>query len=58
MVVTIGTRVFDEDGKSYFLDETINSGGFGTVYKAHREPDGKTVDVKKITNNFHSNNLL
>ena len=52
MVVTIGTRVFDEDGKSYFLDETINSGGFGTVYKAHREPDGKTVAVKTLPTDF------
>ncbi len=58
MIITVGSKIADNKGNSYVLDETLGSGGFGNVYKAHRENDGKIVAVKIIQNTFNDNDAF
>ena len=55
MIITIGTTVHDGNGNQYILDEILGSGGFGNVYKAHCENNGKVVAIKMLQNAFDSN---
>lgn len=58
MVLTIGTKIKDDIGAFYVLDEVLGQGGFGCVYKAHREQDGFVVAVKTLLTSFPSNEAL
>lgn len=58
MIITLGTKVFDNRGNSYILDEILGSGGFGNVYKAHCENDGTVVAIKMINNIFDDNDAF
>ena len=57
MILTIGSEVRDNKGNTYILDETIGSGGFGYVYKAHRQQNGAIVAVKFIQDSFKSDEM-
>lgn len=46
MFLTVGMKVNDNKGNAYILDEIIGQGGFGYVFKAHREADGIIFAVK------------
>lgn len=46
MFLTIGMKVNDNKGNAYILDKIIGQGGFGYVFKAHRETDGSVFAVK------------
>ena len=48
MIITTGSAVWDDNGVRYILDENLGSGGFGAVYKAHREDDGTVVAIKTL----------
>lgn len=52
MIITIGSTIKDRQGNQYLLDEKIGSGGFGAVFKAHRENDGHIFAVKIIQDIF------
>ena len=54
MIITIGSKLLDDKGNHYILDETLGSGGFGDVYKAHSESDGSVVAIKLFKNTFNS----
>lgn len=58
MVITLGTKVFDNQRNSYILDEILGSGGFGNVYKAHCENDGTIVAIKMIDNIFDNDDAF
>ena len=47
MILTIGALVKDDQGRQYILDELLGSGGFGSVFKAHRD-DGTIYAVKTL----------
>lgn len=53
MILTIGAVVKDDKGRQYILDELIGSGGFGSVFKAHRD-DGTIYAVKAMLPTFDS----
>lgn len=57
MIITIGSVIRDNQGKTYILDESIGSGGFGSVFKAHCEQDGLIVAVKVLQNSFSSDEI-
>lgn len=46
MFLTVGMKINDNKGNAYILDEIIGQGGFGYVFKAHREADGIIFAVK------------
>jgi len=46
MFLTVGMKINDNKGNVYILDEIIGQGGFGYVFKAHREADGIVFAVK------------
>lgn len=52
MIITIGSKVKDLKGNTYLLVEDIGQGGFGCVYKATRESDGKEFAVKTLLHSF------
>ena len=52
MIITAGSTIKDRQGNQYLLDEKIGSGGFGAVFKAHRENDGHIFAVKIIQDIF------
>lgn len=52
MIITTGSKIIDDQGNNYVLDEVLGEGGFGSVYKAHRENDGVEFAVKIIQNTF------
>ena len=54
MIITIGSKLMDDKGNHYILDEKLGSGGFGDVYKAHSESDGSVVAIKLFKNTFNS----
>lgn len=51
MILTIGALVKDDQGRQYILDELLGSGGFGSVFKAHRD-DGTIYAVKTLHPSF------
>ena len=51
MILTIGALVKDDQGRQYILDELLGSGGFGSVFKAHRD-DGTIYAVKTLLPSF------
>lgn len=51
MILTIGAVVKDDQGRQYILDELLGSGGFGSVFKAHRD-DGNIYAVKALFPTF------
>lgn len=52
MIITVGHRVKDAEGNIYQLTKDIGQGGFGCVYQAVRENDGKIFAVKTLLNSF------
>ena len=54
MVLTVGSKIKGEDGEIYTLDAVLGSGGFATVFKGHREPDGLVVAIKTLLQSFES----
>ena len=52
MIITIGSRVKDKDGKTYLLTEELGHGGFGCVYKAVRDSDKAIYAVKTLLYSF------
>lgn len=54
MIITIGTKIKDDDGNEYILDDLIGSGGFGNVFIAHREYDNGIFAVKTLLSSFES----
>jgi len=58
MILTIGAKITDDVGNYYVLDEVLGQGGFGCVYKAHRENDGFVVAVKTLLSSFPSSEAL
>ena len=52
MIITVGSKVKDLNGNTYLLVEDIGQGGFGCVYKATRENDGKEFAVKTLLHSF------
>lgn len=58
MLLTVGSSIRDNENNTYILDDVIGGGGFGTVYRAHRESDGFIVAVKTLTSSFESKDSL
>lgn len=58
MVITVGSIIKDENGDNYILDKELGRGGFGCVYKAHREKDGYMVAVKTLISSFRSQEAI
>lgn len=56
MLLNIGMKVYDNKGNTYILDEIVGQGGFGYVFKAHRETDGIVFAVKTTFPAFSSPN--
>lgn len=52
MLLTVGSSVMDADGNVYVLDEIIGQGGFGYVFKAHREIDNYVFAIKTMLPSF------
>lgn len=46
MFLSVGSRVYDDKGNTYVLDKIIGQGGFGYVFKSHRENDSAVFAVK------------
>lgn len=53
MILNIGSTIMDGEKKKYILDDIIGQGGFGYVYKAHRENDGKIFAIKTTLPSFY-----
>ena len=58
MNITIGSKVKDDEQNVYVLDSVLGEGGFGCVYKAHREKDGYVVAVKTLLSSFASQEAM
>ena len=58
MLLTVGSSIRDNENNTYILDAVIGGGGFGTVYRAHRESDGFIVAVKTLISSFESKDRL
>ena len=52
MILNIGSTVKDNNENIYILDAIIGQGGFGCVFKAHREKDGDIFAVKTTLPTF------
>lgn len=52
MILTVGLSVKDDKDNLYILDEIIGQGGFGYVFKAHREKDNSVFAVKTTLPSF------
>lgn len=52
MILNVGSSVKDNKNNLYFLDKIIGQGGFGYVFKAHRESDGAIFAVKTTLPSF------
>ncbi len=48
MLLTVGSSVKDRESRAYILDEIIGQGGFGYVFKSHRESDNSVFAVKTM----------
>lgn len=46
MLLNVGMKINDNKGNTYILDEIVGQGGFGYVFKAHRENDGIVFAIK------------
>lgn len=58
MIITIGSKIRDGDGNQYVLDDLLGSGGFGNVYKAHRESNNAIFAVKILLSSFGSQDSM
>lgn len=58
MLLTTGSSVKDEHGNIYILEKVLGGGGFGNVFKAHRQSDGFVVAVKTLLSSFASPDVL
>ena len=58
MLLTTGSSVKDANGNIYILDDVLGGGGFGNVFKAHRQSDGFVVAVKTLLSSFASPDVL
>ena len=58
MLLTTGSSVKDAHGNIYILDNVLGGGGFGNVFKAHRQSDGFVVAVKTLLSSFASPDML
>ncbi len=58
MVITTGTKIKDGKQDFYILDQVLGQGGFGCVYKAHREKDGQIFAVKTLLSSFESQDTI
>jgi len=56
MNLSIGSIVMDNQKKKYILCDVIGQGGFGYVYKAKRENDGKIFAIKTTLSSFYDEN--
>lgn len=54
MFLSVGMKVKDGKDNTYALDQIIGQGGFGYVFKAHRESDGMVFAVKTTFPSFAS----
>ena len=52
MILTVGASVKDDKGNLYILDDIIGQGGFGVVFKTHREKDNAVFAVKTMLPSF------
>lgn len=52
MILNPGSFIKDDSGRVYILDEIIGRGGFGYVFKAHRENDNAIFAVKTMFPSF------
>ena len=57
MIITIGSKIKDDQKNTYCLTEILGSGGFGNVYKATRESDDKVFAVKMLQDSFSSKEM-
>ena len=53
MILTVGLSVKDAKNNTYILDEIIGQGGFGYVFKAHREKDNNIYAIKTMLPSFN-----
>ena len=58
MIITIGTKIKDGNQDIYILDQVLGQGGFGCVYKAHREKDGQVFAVKTLLASYESQDAI
>lgn len=58
MILTIKSKIKDNENNIYILDEALGNGGFGTVYKAHKEADKSIVAVKTLLSTFNNKEEL
>jgi len=58
MMINIGSSVKDEKNNNYILDEEVGRGGFGCVFKAHRENDNSIFAVKTMVPSFSDNKSM
>lgn len=52
MILNVGLSVKDNKHNLYILDEIIGQGGFGYVFKSHREKDNAVFAVKTMLPSF------
>lgn len=52
MMLNIGSSVTDDKDNLYILDKIIGQGGFGYVFRAHREKDNSVFAVKTTIPSF------
>lgn len=58
MILTVGSSIKDNRGNLYILDEIIGQGGFGYVFKAHRNSDNAIFAVKTTLPSFGDSSSL
>ncbi len=52
MILLPGSKIKDDKNNSYILSGILGNGGFGAVYKAHKEDDKSIVAVKALLSTF------
>ncbi|MEY7999669.1 serine/threonine-protein kinase [Clostridium sp. Mt-5] len=52
MIITVGSIVYGRNGQQYLIENAINSGGFGIVFKTKRLNDNTIWAIKTIQSNF------
>lgn len=53
MFLNVGSYVKDDEGRKYILEDIIGQGGFGYVFKSHRECDGAIFAIKTTLPSFN-----